>query len=171
MQIISGTAIAEKVLEECRRDIAVLAAVRKKPGLAVVLIGDDPASRAYVRSKDKKCRDLGLHSVKLELPVTTTQEQLLAHVEALNNDPAIHGILVQSPPPPHIDEAAIVGTGWIDEAAIVSTAGGTTNGEGERGDEMLLGGFREVHGNGVSGLKLKWEFSENARRLWWHGVQ
>lgn len=108
MQIISGTAVAEKVLEECRRDIAELAALGRKPGLAVVLIGDDPASRAYVRSKDKKCRDLGLHSVKLELPATTTQDELLAHVRALNNDPSIHGILVQSPPPKHIDEAAIV---------------------------------------------------------------
>jgi methylenetetrahydrofolate dehydrogenase (NADP+)/methenyltetrahydrofolate cyclohydrolase len=108
MQLISGTAVAEKVLEECRRDIAALAAEGKKPGLAVVLVGDDPASRAYVRSKDKKCRDLGLHSIKLELPAETTQEELLKHVQTLNNDPAIHGILVQSPPPPHIDEAAIV---------------------------------------------------------------
>ncbi len=108
MTLISGTAVAEKVLEECRRDIAALAAEGKKPGLAVILVGDDPASRAYVRSKDKKCRDLGLHSVKLELPASTTQEELLAHVETLNRDPAIHGILVQSPPPKHIDEAAIV---------------------------------------------------------------
>ncbi|MCA1964493.1 MAG: bifunctional methylenetetrahydrofolate dehydrogenase/methenyltetrahydrofolate cyclohydrolase FolD [Prosthecobacter sp.] len=108
MTLISGTAVAEKVLEECRRDIAALAAQGKKPGLAVILVGDDPASRAYVRSKDKKCRDLGLHSVKLELPASTTQAELLAHVEALNRDPAIHGILVQSPPPPHIDEAAII---------------------------------------------------------------
>jgi methylenetetrahydrofolate dehydrogenase (NADP+)/methenyltetrahydrofolate cyclohydrolase len=108
MTLISGAAVAEKVLEECRRDIAELAARGRKPGLAVVLVGDDPASRAYVRSKDKKCRDLGLHSVKLELPATTTQDELLAHVRALNNDPAIHGILVQSPPPKHIDEAAIV---------------------------------------------------------------
>ena len=74
MTLISGAAVAEKVLEECRRDIAELAAQGRKPGLAVVLIGDDPASRAYVRSKDKKCRDLGLHSVKLELPATTTQD-------------------------------------------------------------------------------------------------
>ncbi|MDZ4405190.1 bifunctional methylenetetrahydrofolate dehydrogenase/methenyltetrahydrofolate cyclohydrolase FolD [Prosthecobacter sp.] len=108
MTLISGAAVAEKVLEECRRDIAALAEQGRKPGLAVVLIGDDPASRAYIRSKDKKCRDLGLHSVKLELPATTTQDELLAHVHALNNDPAIHGILVQSPPPKHIDEAAIV---------------------------------------------------------------
>jgi methylenetetrahydrofolate dehydrogenase (NADP+)/methenyltetrahydrofolate cyclohydrolase len=78
------------------------------PGLAVVLVGDDPASRAYVRSKDKKCQSLGLHSVKHELPATTTQEELIALVQQLNADPAIHGILVQSPPPKHIDEAAIV---------------------------------------------------------------
>lgn len=108
MTLISGAAVAEKVLAECRRDIAELAAQGRKPGLAVVLVGDDPASRAYVRSKDKKCRDLGLHSVKLELPTTTTQDELLAHVRALNNDSTIHGILVQSPPPKHIDEAAIV---------------------------------------------------------------
>ena len=108
MQLISGTAVAEKVLEECRRDIAELAAAGRRPGLAVVLVGDDPASRAYVRSKDKKCRELGLHSVKLELPATTSQDELLAHVRALNEDPSIHGILVQSPPPAHIDEAAIV---------------------------------------------------------------
>jgi len=108
MQLIQGSVVAEKVLAECRKDIAELAALGRKPGLAVVLVGDDPASRAYVRSKDKKCRDLGLHSVKLELPSHTTQDELLAHVAALNADPAIHGILVQSPPPAHIDEAAIV---------------------------------------------------------------
>lgn len=108
MQIIRGTEVAEKVLAECRRDIAELAAQGRQPGLAVVLVGDDPASRAYVRSKEKKCRELGMHSVKHELPATTSQAALLAIVRELNNDPAIHGILVQSPPPKHIDEAAIV---------------------------------------------------------------
>lgn len=108
MQLIQGAVVAEKVIAECKREIAELATQGKKPGLAVVLVGDDPASRAYVRSKDRKCKELGLHSVKLELPEETTQEELLTHVEALNNDPAIHGILVQSPPPKHIDEAAIV---------------------------------------------------------------
>ena len=108
MHLIKGTEVAEKVLAECKRDIAELAALGRKPGLAVVLIGEDPASRAYVRSKDKKCRDLGLHSVKLELPVTTSQVELLDEIAKLNADPAIHGILVQSPPPPHIDEAALV---------------------------------------------------------------
>ncbi|MBL9146961.1 MAG: bifunctional methylenetetrahydrofolate dehydrogenase/methenyltetrahydrofolate cyclohydrolase FolD [Verrucomicrobiaceae bacterium] len=108
MQLINGTEIATQVIEECKRDIAALAAAGKVPGLAVVLVGDDPASRAYVRSKDRKCKELGLHSVKLELPATTTQDELLQVVRDLNNDPAIHGILVQSPPPKHIDEAAIV---------------------------------------------------------------
>ena len=108
MQLINGTEIAAQVIEECKRDIAALAAAGKVPGLAVVLVGDDPASRAYVRSKDRKCKELGLHSVKLELPATTTQVELLQVVRDLNNDPAIHGILVQSPPPKHIDEAAIV---------------------------------------------------------------
>jgi methylenetetrahydrofolate dehydrogenase (NADP+)/methenyltetrahydrofolate cyclohydrolase len=108
MQLISGTQVAEKVLAVCKSDIAQLASLGLKPGLAVVLIGDDPASRAYVRSKDKKCRDLGLHSVKHELPAGTTQQELLALVGQLNLDPTIHGILVQSPPPKHINEAAIV---------------------------------------------------------------
>jgi len=71
-------------------------------------VGDNPASRAYIRSKDKMSRELGLHSVKLELSTSTTQSELLARVEELNRDPAIHGILVQSPPPKQIDEAAIV---------------------------------------------------------------
>lgn len=105
---IDGNAVAAKVMEETRVRIALLAQRGIKPGLAVVLVGDDPASRAYVRSKDKKAADLGIHSVKKELPADTTQEELLAIVHELNADPAIHGILVQSPPPPQIDEAAIV---------------------------------------------------------------
>jgi methylenetetrahydrofolate dehydrogenase (NADP+)/methenyltetrahydrofolate cyclohydrolase len=107
-RLIEGRAIAEKVYAGLREEIAALKANGRTPGLAVVLVGDNPASRAYVRSKDKMCRDLGLHSVKLELPADTTQDELLARVAQLNRDPAIHGILVQSPPPKHIDEAAIV---------------------------------------------------------------
>jgi methylenetetrahydrofolate dehydrogenase (NADP+)/methenyltetrahydrofolate cyclohydrolase len=106
--LIQGRAIAEKVYAELRGEIAELKENGRAPGLAVVLVGDNPASRAYVRSKDKMCRDLGLHSVKLELPADTTQEDLLARVHDLNRDSAIHGILVQSPPPRHIDEAAII---------------------------------------------------------------
>ena len=106
--LIDGRAIAEKVYVDLRRQIAELKSKGVTPGLAVVLVGDNPASRAYIRSKDKMSRELGLHSVKLELPTSTTQSELLTRVEELNRDPAIHGILVQSPPPKQIDEAAIV---------------------------------------------------------------
>jgi methylenetetrahydrofolate dehydrogenase (NADP+) / methenyltetrahydrofolate cyclohydrolase len=107
-KLIDGRAIAEKVYVDLRRDIAELKPRGVTPGLAVILVGDNPASRAYVRSKDKMCRELGLHSVKLELPASITQAELLARVEELNRDPRIHGILVQSPPPEQIDEAAVV---------------------------------------------------------------
>lgn len=106
--LIEGRLIAEKVYAELRGEIAALKKSGRTPGLAVVLVGDNPASRAYVRSKDKMCRDLGLHSVKLELPADITQAELLTRVHELNGDPAIHGILVQSPPPKQIDEAAIL---------------------------------------------------------------
>ncbi|MCX6973345.1 MAG: bifunctional methylenetetrahydrofolate dehydrogenase/methenyltetrahydrofolate cyclohydrolase FolD [Verrucomicrobia bacterium] len=105
---IDGNAVAAKVMEETRIRIAALAQRGITPGLAVVLVGDDPASRAYVRSKDRKAAELGLHSVKKELNADTTQAELLAVVAELNADPSIHGILVQSPPPPQIDEAEIV---------------------------------------------------------------
>src|SRR6266403_5811577 len=107
-KLIDGRAVAEKVYGDLRSDIAELKTRGVTPGLAVVLVGDNPASRAYVRSKDKMCRELGLHSVKLELPASVTQTELLGRVEELNRDAAIHGILVQSPPPQHIDETAIV---------------------------------------------------------------
>jgi len=108
MTLIDGKAIAQKTHAESKAAIAELKARGVTPGLAVVLIGDDPASRAYVRSKDKMCHDLGMHSVKHELPATATQAEVLALVHKLNADSAIHGILVQSPPPPQIDERAIV---------------------------------------------------------------
>ena len=107
-KLIDGRAIAEKVYVELRREIAELKTRGVTPGLAVLLVGDDPASRAYVRSKDKTCRELGLHSVKVELPASTTQSELLSRVDEFNRDSNIHGILVQSPPPEHIDETAIV---------------------------------------------------------------
>lgn len=107
-RILDGKAIAAAVLEECRTEAAELKAKGITPGLAVVLVGNDPASKVYVGSKVRTCGDLGLYSRKIELPEETTQEELLKVVEDLNNDPAIHGILVQSPPPKHIDEEAIV---------------------------------------------------------------
>ena len=108
MQLIDGKAIAAKINAETRAAVAELQARGVTPGLAVVLVGQDPASQAYVRSKDKTAKELGLHSVKHELPADTTQDALVALVRQLNADPAIHAILVQSPPPPHIDERAVV---------------------------------------------------------------
>src|ERR1700733_12221249 len=108
MKIIDGKAIAQKVHGESRAAVEELKKRGLTPGLAVALVGDDPASAAYVRAKDKMCRELGLHSVKRELPASTTQEELISLVHTWNADPAIHGILVQSPPPPHIDERAVI---------------------------------------------------------------
>ena len=108
MNLIDGKAIAEKVHAESRAGTDELKKRGITPGLAVVLVGDDPASRAYVRAKAKKCLELGLYSAKHELPAETSQADVVALVRQLNADPAIHGILVQSPPPKHIDEAAVV---------------------------------------------------------------
>ena len=108
MKLIDGLAIAEKVHQETAERTRRLKERGIVPGLAVILVGDDPASRAYVRSKDKRAAALGFHSLKIELPASTSQSELLDLVRQLNADRAIHGILVQSPPPPHIDEAQIV---------------------------------------------------------------
>ncbi|MDD4817749.1 MAG: bifunctional methylenetetrahydrofolate dehydrogenase/methenyltetrahydrofolate cyclohydrolase FolD [Victivallaceae bacterium] len=78
------------------------------PGLAVILVGDDPASQVYVNSKDRKCRELGIHSEKYVLDKNASMAELLRLIDRLNNDPNIHGILVQSPPPPQIDEEKVV---------------------------------------------------------------
>ncbi len=108
MELIDGKAIAQRVHAESRAAVEEMRTRGVTPGLAVVLVGDDPASRAYVRAKDRMCQQLGLFSLKHELPAETTQEALVALVETLNLDPRIHGILVQSPPPPHIDERAVI---------------------------------------------------------------
>jgi methylenetetrahydrofolate dehydrogenase (NADP+) / methenyltetrahydrofolate cyclohydrolase len=109
MELIDGRRIAENVFDECRREIAALAARNLKPGLAVVLVGDNPASRIYVTNKARRCHDLGMLSLKFELPASTSAEELLRLVGQLNADDAVDGILVQSPLPAQIDEARIVG--------------------------------------------------------------
>ena len=107
-KIIDGKAIAAAVNEETRRRVEALKAAGKTPGLAVVLVGEDPASQVYVNSKAKKCAELGIFSDKRVLPADTTMEELLALIDELNHNPAIDGILVQSPPPPQIDEEAVI---------------------------------------------------------------
>ena len=106
--IIDGKKIAKATLDTVRSDVTELAAQGHQPGLAVVLVGDDPASAAYVRNKVRTCGELGLHSQKIVMDASTSQNALLEVVAKLNADPKIHGILVQSPPPPQIEEAAVV---------------------------------------------------------------
>jgi methylenetetrahydrofolate dehydrogenase (NADP+)/methenyltetrahydrofolate cyclohydrolase len=108
MNLIDGKAVAERVNEQTREKIGRLQERGIRPGLAVVLVGTDPASMAYVRNKDRTSQKLGFFSRKIELPKETSQSDLLKIVHDLNADPAIHGILVQSPPPPQIDEGKIV---------------------------------------------------------------
>jgi len=110
MKLLDGKAVAAEVELETKTRIEALKSRGITPGLAVVLVGENPASQAYVRNKDRTCAALGMHSRKIELPATTTQEELLRVVLELNADPSIHGILVQSPPPQHIDEHAVTET-------------------------------------------------------------
>lgn len=108
MQPIDGKSVAATVLAECKLEITNLQQQGIQPGLAVVIVGDDPASHVYVSSKVKTCAELGMHSEKIQLPAGTSQDELLDVVRRLNADPKIHGILVQSPPPPHINEEEII---------------------------------------------------------------
>jgi len=108
-QVIDGKIYAERVRQEVAEEVARLKAEHGlTPGLAVVLVGDDPASQIYVKSKGEKSREAGMHSVTHRLPEATTQDELMALVAALNADPAIHGILVQLPLPKHLDEKAVL---------------------------------------------------------------
>ena len=115
--IIDGKKVAEEVLAECSREIEDLKSNGITPGLAVVLVGEDPASQVYVNSKVRKCAELGIHSEKVVLSKGASQDEVLATVKHLNEDASIHGILVQSPPPSQIDEEEIVRT--IDPAKDV----------------------------------------------------
>ena len=115
--IIDGKKVAEEVLAECSREIEGLKSHGITPGLAVVLVGEDPASEVYVNAKVRKCAELGIHSEKVVLSKDASQDEGLATVKRLNEDASIHGILVQSPPPSQIDEEEIVRT--IDPAKDV----------------------------------------------------
>jgi methylenetetrahydrofolate dehydrogenase (NADP+)/methenyltetrahydrofolate cyclohydrolase len=108
MLLIDGKAIAERINEQTREKVAQLKKHGITPGLAVVLVGNNPASMEYIRNKDRISQKLGFFSRKIELKEETSQFDLLKIVEGLNADAAIHGILVQSPPPPHIKEQEIV---------------------------------------------------------------
>jgi methylenetetrahydrofolate dehydrogenase (NADP+) / methenyltetrahydrofolate cyclohydrolase len=107
-QLIDGNALSKQVRAEVAQRAAALTAKGVKPGLAVVLVGEDPASQVYVRNKVKACADAGLHSVLEKYDADMSEAELLARIDALNQDPAIHGILVQMPLPKHINPHKVI---------------------------------------------------------------
>lgn len=144
--VIDGKLVAAEVVETVKTATAKLASdTGVVPGIAVVIVGEDPASQVYVRSKGKKAADCGFHSETYTLPEETSEADLLAKVDALNNDPKIHGILVQLPLPKHIDEGKVIqtiapskdvdgfhfinvgmlGTGELDSAFVPCTPAGS----------------------------------------------
>lgn len=106
-QLIDGNEVAASIISDLEGRIKALAARGVIPGLAAVLVGDDPASATYVVSKAKKCKKLNMYSEVIQEPASLKQDELVAIVKRLNNDPKIHGILVQSPLPKHIDELSV----------------------------------------------------------------
>jgi methylenetetrahydrofolate dehydrogenase (NADP+)/methenyltetrahydrofolate cyclohydrolase len=108
--LIDGKKASEAVLSEIAKEVGSLVAEGTKPGLAVVLVGEDPASQVYVKSKGKAAQACGFHSVQYDLPATTSEADLLRVIETLNSDPSIHGILVQLPLPAGIDTTRVIET-------------------------------------------------------------
>ncbi|MEY4583629.1 MAG: hypothetical protein RJB10_126 [Pseudomonadota bacterium] len=108
VKIIDGNALAASVREDVALRTAVLVEQGLRPGLAVVLVGENPASQVYVRNKVKACADAGLHSVLERYPATMTEAELLARIESLNRDNSIHGVLVQLPLPAHMDAQKVI---------------------------------------------------------------
>ncbi|GAB6034668.1 bifunctional methylenetetrahydrofolate dehydrogenase/methenyltetrahydrofolate cyclohydrolase FolD [Galenea microaerophila] len=108
-KILDGKAIAAELREKIRQEVEEkVAQGLPRPGLAVILVGEDPASQVYVRNKKIACEKAGFNDVSKELPASTTQEEVLALIDELNADPAVHGIIVQLPVPAHIDPEAII---------------------------------------------------------------
>lgn len=149
-RIIDGARLAQVVRDEVKADVARLAALGRRPGLAVVIVGDDPASQVYVRAKGKACVEAGMHSETIPLPVETSQAELLATVDRLNADPAIHGILVQLPLPSHLDERQVLLR--LDPAKDVDGFHPINVGKVAIGDP---GGFRPCTPYGVQQMLLR----------------
>lgn len=105
-QLLDGKLMSDELRVRIAERVAALKEKGVTPGLAVILVGEDPASQIYVRNKEKGCEQVGMHSVAIRLPAETTQEELESRIRALNADASIHGILVQLPLPRHLDEAA-----------------------------------------------------------------
>lgn len=107
-QIINGKEISKKIRSEIAKEVDELKKLNVIPGLAVILVGNNQASRTYVKSKQKACQELGMHSLLFEYPETIEESELLNKIEELNHDDTIHGILVQLPLPEHINEVKVI---------------------------------------------------------------
>jgi methylenetetrahydrofolate dehydrogenase (NADP+)/methenyltetrahydrofolate cyclohydrolase len=107
-RILDGKALAAQVRARVKDEVAALSRRGIRPGLAVILAGDDPASRVYVRNKARACEETGVHSQQIDYPASVTQEELIGRIRELNADPSIHAILVQLPLPRGIDSAAVL---------------------------------------------------------------
>jgi methylenetetrahydrofolate dehydrogenase (NADP+) / methenyltetrahydrofolate cyclohydrolase len=107
-KIINGVELSKELRLALQNKVASLRALGKTPGLAVILVGDNPASQVYVRNKVAACEQIGIHSVLDKAPANLSEDDLLNKIDALNKDPKIHGILVQLPLPPHIDAQRVI---------------------------------------------------------------
>jgi methylenetetrahydrofolate dehydrogenase (NADP+) / methenyltetrahydrofolate cyclohydrolase len=107
-RILDGTAIAKEIRAEITREVALLSGQGITPGLAVVIVGEDPASQVYVKAKGQACREAGMHSETIVLPATASEAEVLSVVDQLNANPAIHGFLVQLPLPRHVDSERVL---------------------------------------------------------------
>lgn len=132
-QIIDGKAIASGLRAGLRAQVTAMPA---PPGLAVILVGDDPASHVYVRNKIRACEDTGIRSFESRLPAGATQAEVAAEIKAFNANPAVHGILLQLPAPPHLDSAALIQ--MIDPAKDVDGLTFLNQGKLVSGDESGL---------------------------------
>lgn len=149
-ELMDGIAVARTIRDEVARDVLVQKARGVVPGLAVVLVGEDAASTVYVRNKGRACEEAGMHSVTIRLPAATTQDELLAIVDRLNADPAIHGMLVQMPLPTQCNADAVIRR--IDPAKDVDGFHPINVGK------LLLGdttGFRSCTPAGVQELLIR----------------
>jgi methylenetetrahydrofolate dehydrogenase (NADP+) / methenyltetrahydrofolate cyclohydrolase len=114
-KIIDGNAVARHVRAEWKKRVEALKAKHVTPGLAVVIVGDNPASRVYVRNKVKACAEVGLHSEAHEFPANVAPDVVIRRIQELNQNPAIHGILVQLPLPPHLEPRRLLGAIAVDK--------------------------------------------------------
>jgi methylenetetrahydrofolate dehydrogenase (NADP+)/methenyltetrahydrofolate cyclohydrolase len=114
-QLIDGVALSKKIRDRLGRRVAELTQAGCKPGLAVIQVGDNPASKVYVRNKVRACGDIGIHSELYELPDTVPEEEVLTRIRRLNQDPNIHGILVQLPLPPQVRDERVLETIAVDK--------------------------------------------------------